>query len=196
MRQDPQRFVTFVLGSFILAFWMGLAVQIWRVWKRTGKCPVMAFRGGAWETWLHALGALVLWPGAVLAWAWAPTPVWGPLDNLAARLAGLMLLCVGASVGLFAALELGDAWRIGPDPELTPRFVNTGIYAQIRHPMYSAVGAAALGFALLAPTGFFLGWLLAIWSWINFQARHEERFLLGLFGDPYRAYLSRTRRFF
>ena len=194
MRDDPQRFVTFVLGSFALALEAALAFQTRRVWKSTGKCPIMALRGGAWETVLHAAGAFVLWPGSLLAWSYAPGPVWPALDNWAWRLLGLMGFCLASSLGLFAAVELGNSWRMGPDPELTPSFVSTGIYARFRHPMYLAVTLAGVSTFLLAPCGLFLGWALALAVWSRWQARTEERFLEQRFGAPYRDYREGRKR--
>lgn len=80
-------------------------------------------------------------------------------------------------------------------PEKSSRLVAHGIYRYSRNPMYLAL------LLLLIAWSLHLGWLLAPLGWglfvlwiTRFQIRPEERTLERLFGDEYRAYCRRVRR--
>jgi len=108
--------------------------------------------------------------------------------------AGLALVALGLALGLWALLVMGRHLRIMPEPAPDAPLLRRGPYRLIRHPMYSAVILAALG------------WLLCDWSWARLacwaalmlvfacKAVREERLLGEKFSD-YAAYRATTRRF-
>ena len=81
-------------------------------------------------------------------------------------------------------------------PERASSLVTDGIYRITRNPMYIGMVFLLLAWGLyladavvllLGPAGYVL--------YLNrFQIGPEERVLLGLFGDEYRAYMARVRR--
>lgn len=80
-------------------------------------------------------------------------------------------------------------------PESSSKVVDSGIYQYSRNPMYLAMllGLLAYGcmlksFMTLPVCGLF------IWYISRFQIIPEERMLLKLFGDEYKQYKSRVRR--
>lgn len=196
--KDPERFVTFVLGTFMFVFYGGLGLQTARIWRRIGRCPVPAFAGGSAREKLEA-AAGVSWPFLVLAWAHCPrcfraVPRFEALEGWPARLLGLLCLCLAASVVWVAYAELGDSWRIGIDPRAGP-LVRTGIYASVRHPVYAGFSVALLGIFLLAPNLMFAILWSAGTGAVAWQAAREEKFLNGRLGGDYRGYCGRTGRF-
>lgn len=108
--------------------------------------------------------------------------------------AGVALLLVGAGVVLAGALALGGNLTPFPKPGEQAQLVRHGIYAVIRHPLYTGVMAGAMGWALVwqsRPA------LLAAASLIPFflaKARREERWLREKFPD-YAGYERQVRRF-
>ena len=70
-------------------------------------------------------------------------PLGGDIQHL---YAGSILTLIGLSIGIAALLKnkLGN-FNIRPDIKESCVFVNDGIYAHIRHPMYSSVLIAMLG---------------------------------------------------
>ena len=79
--------------------------------------------------------------------------------------------------------------------EKTTALVTSGIYADIRHPMYSSLLRLAWGAFFKAP-----GWagaLLAAAATLAlvFTARADEAECIAYFGEAYQDYMKRTKRF-
>ena len=73
--------------------------------------------------------------------------------------------------------------------------VTYGPYRWVRHPFYDSVALCVLASSLVAANWFvFLTGSLVL-VLIAVRTRTEEEKLLARFGDPYRAYMERTRRF-
>ncbi|MBI3507616.1 MAG: isoprenylcysteine carboxylmethyltransferase family protein [Proteobacteria bacterium] len=199
MRQDPERFVTFVLGTFMFVFYGGLGFLTIRIWRRTKRFPLLVFTGGVPGEIAKGLAAFA-WPIPVLAWAYCPAAFrWIPhlraLENWAGRMTGLLLLCAGASIASIAYAELGERWTVGVDERPAGEPVMTGIYASIRHPVYTAMLLTTAGIFLLAPNAMFAMLFVGAWLLSSRQAAAEEEFLGSRWGALYRDYAARTGRF-
>jgi protein-S-isoprenylcysteine O-methyltransferase Ste14 len=72
--------------------------------------------------------------------------------------------------------------------EFPKLFVFTGAYTFCRHPMYAAWLAAAWGLVISKPFLLTLFYNCLITGFVMFTARQEERQMIALFGDRYRAY--------
>lgn len=141
-------------------------------------------RGGWWvvaQIPLLLLALLVPW------WSGSGAP--GPV----LWLAGWMLMLAGFLLVLAAASRLGR--HITPFPEPLPRSVlrTGGIYAWVRHPMYSGILSMALGWALLNYS--LPGVLLVpvLFVFFDRKSAHEERLLSRIF-PQYAAYRQRVRK--
>ena len=79
--------------------------------------------------------------------------------------------------------------------EKTGRLVTTGIYHYIRHPMYSSLLFLAWGVVVkfVTPATLTLGAVASLA--VLAAAKAEEAENLARFGDEYREYMRRTRRF-
>lgn len=92
--------------------------------------------------------------------------------------------------------DLGTAWTPRSAPAEGETLVTDGIYAKLRHPMYAAHLLWAIAQALILPnflagTGAIVPFVFLLWLRIP----REERALAKRFGAEYRAYASRTGRF-
>ena len=118
----------------------------------------------------------------------------GPLEAIRLPL-GALLLVAGATV---MALAVQGFLRGGTNvPTYRPAvaLVTAGIYARTRNPMYLGGLVLLLGLALVLASPA----LLALWPVTALVlhygvVRREEPYLERLFGEPYRAYRSRVRR--
>lgn len=79
--------------------------------------------------------------------------------------------------------------------EKTTALVTTGIYAYIRHPLYSSLLLLAWGifFKQPSPTGVALA--LVTTTFLIATARADEAECIRFFGDDYQTYISKTKRF-
>lgn len=91
--------------------------------------------------------------------------------------------------------DLGHNWSVSLDLRERHTLVTTGIYALVRHPMYSGFWLMALAQLLLLPN-----WVAGPAGLVGFgilffgRVRREEDMMIAAFGDEYRAYKARTAR--
>jgi len=141
-----------------------------------------------WVASLLFIGVVIGWrPIAGIAWAWPPA--WHPW-TWALPVAGLVLTGLGArAVDVF---DLAGIEVTGHPHETDGfRLVQTGPYRIVRHPIY-------------------LGWLLIVWgapvmttgrlvfaavstAYLVVAVPFEERSLVTLYGEAYRAYQRKVR---
>lgn len=91
--------------------------------------------------------------------------------------------------------ELGRNWSDSLEVREQHALVTDGLYARVRHPMYSAFFLWALAQLLLLPN-----WLAGPAGLVGFgilffgRVGQEERLMEETFGDAYRDYMRRTAR--
>ena len=102
---------------------------------------------------------------------------------------GPLILAAGLSVAVLSFVDLGsDSLSPFPKPTEGGTLKNTGIYSQMRHPMYSSLLSVMLGLALITDSvdrlllTVLLGYLLEI------KSDKEEAFLMERYGSDYAEY--------
>ena len=120
-------------------------------------------------------------------------PVWlkdplSPLQIISWTLIAVAL-CLGI-LGLRISFERRHA-----DPESADLLIQTGIYRSIRHPLYSALVFLSLGLFIKEPSEFWALLLVGVGFTISATVNAEEEFDEKKFGEPYRVYRQRTKRF-
>ena len=107
-------------------------------------------------------------------------------------LLGLPLIAVGIWISIRASMEAGEMSIESPAKLLT-----TGPYARSRNPMYVGWTLLHLGISVAANSVWMISLLPAAIVFTHFvDVRREERILKAAFGDQYRAYQERVRRYF
>jgi protein-S-isoprenylcysteine O-methyltransferase Ste14 len=109
----------------------------------------------------------------------------------------LGLVAAGGAILLFRLTHkaLGRMWSVSLQLKEEHRLVTDGIYARLRHPMYSAFWLMAVAQALLLPN-----WVAGPAGLVGFgtlffsRIGAEERMMEDAFGEEYRAYRARTWR--
>jgi protein-S-isoprenylcysteine O-methyltransferase Ste14 len=115
----------------------------------------------------------------------------GPLDGWV----GLLLALASLALFQVAHRALGAGWSPTLETRTDHVLVRSGIYASIRHPIYSAFFLWALAQAFLIAN-----WVAGLSGLVGFailflvRVPREERMMLDTFGDEYRAYMRRTKR--
>lgn len=109
---------------------------------------------------------------------------------------GVFLVYLGVLLFLIAVKAMGLNWRAGFNEEQKTNLVTTGIYQLSRNPAFVAFDLLYIGFAFVFPN--FLMILTALIAILLFdlQIHGEEKFLLKTFGERYRQYQTKVRRYF
>jgi protein-S-isoprenylcysteine O-methyltransferase Ste14 len=108
---------------------------------------------------------------------------------------GALLMIAALVLFRMTHKHLGRNWSVTLDTRKTHTLIDTGIYAHLRHPMYSAFWLLALAQAALLQN-----WIAGLagpvaWATLFFlRVGHEERLMIDTFGDQYRRYMQRTKR--
>ena len=182
--------------TLTLTFGVRIALQV----RHTGSTGVHGVAPGAGpvEWFAGALFIVGLATGAA-APALALLDVIEPisaLDGTAGHAIGVVLAGCGIVLTFLAQLAMGDAWRIGVDPEEHTQLVTDGPFKLVRNPIYSAMFPTVLGLAMMVPSALAIGGLLALAIGLELQVRLvEEPHLLRTHGDEYADYAARVGRF-
>lgn len=176
---------------------LAMVVPSLRLYRRTGTVAVTFQRNadprqriiGALFglTLLGVLGGAVLF-GIIgpVRMSISPAPMW--LTAL-----GWIAMALGLGIVLLAQIQMGNSWRIGIDESRT-ELVTSGLFQFVRNPIFSAMLLMAAGMTAVMPSlPGVLVWLFMA-ALVRMQCHFEERHLLALHGEVYRAYASRVGR--
>lgn len=146
-----------------------------------------------------------------MRWRWSNVPI--PEAHLVGLIAGIILHLfvpvklfqrpwAGHAIGwpVVGAGVFVAAWAVksiqGMDIATPTRLISTGPYAFSRNPMYVAWTLIDLGIALAASAIWVIALLPAVIAGSHFfDILREERSLEQKFGDEYREYQARVRRY-
>lgn len=96
---------------------------------------------------------------------------------------GCVLMAAGGLLLFAAALRLGPALTPLPYPRPAARFVRTGAYALVRHPIYSGGLILALGWTCCVQGWLTLGYTLLLFLFLDLKSRREETWLLAKYPE-------------
>ena len=142
-------------------------------------------RGGAW-----VLGQSVLMGAVTLLAVFYRGSEFRP----AVVFTGAALIIVGAGVAIAGKAALGKNLTPFPKPVEQAHMVEHGIYAVIRHPLYTSVISLSIGWALVWRSWPALLVAVALIPFFHAKARYEEQWLRQKF-PGYADYERRVRRF-
>lgn len=142
-------------------------------------------RGGAWVVVQSVLMTAVVVLGVMDHGDWT---------RLLVIVAGAGLFIGGGYIGIAGVLVLGRNRTPYPKPRAGSELIQHGIYARVRHPLYTSVMLASAGWALIWQSGPAFAAAMTLIPFFNAKARREERWLRERF-PGYPEYARRVPRF-
>ena len=105
---------------------------------------------------------------------------------------GLIIATFGFLLAKLAFQPISFSEFIGIKPEQKRNLIKTGIYARMRHPLYTASILGVIGFVIFSPTYTNLLHAVCIVIYLLIGIQYEERRLIAHFGKEYEVYKKET----
>ena len=190
------------LPIYLLLFF-GLAM-FWRsyvAWKRTGVNPYKLGNSDTVHDFVGKLFRLTLIATALIVFVFSflerfyelLIPIsW--MDSSFLTVIGIALLIAALVWVLVAQIQMGDSWRIGIDEKSKSPLVQNGLFGVSRNPIFLGMLLMLVGMLLILPTAATLVITVLGFVLIHVQVRLEEAYLVEKYGEDYRGYQTRVRR--
>lgn len=179
----------------VLASLLSFIFIRWPHGNRYGKAKIIDDRKGGLEIALLSSAGIgtTLLPLIWILFGW-PSAADYPLYSIAY---GFGLLFMGWGLWLFhrSHTDLGLNWSVTLQMRDEHHLVTSGVYAKIRHPMYSSMFLLGIAQLLLLPN-----WIIGPAYLVSFgllyllRVNAEERMVQDRFGAEYDEYVNRTGR--
>ena len=189
----------YLLSVYLLAGLIGHKV-LWEVLKRDPKAPSQPKAKSAPELLLVKTVKIGILLGILAQTALPLLSRFGlPAEILPVstepggiRAVGVTLFTIGLLTAILGRLNLGKSWSDIESPH-AGQVVSNGVYAYIRHPIYSGDLIMLLGLELALNSWLVLGVLVLV-PVVFLRAIKEEKLLAERLAG-YDAYIQRTKRF-
>jgi protein-S-isoprenylcysteine O-methyltransferase Ste14 len=146
---------------------------------------------------LHGIALGVIYFGVGALYFGVGHRVLGRLAELLFRpqpIVGGVLIVAAGALAIWSLMAF-RSWKLEAELDAGHELATGGPFAFVRHPLYVSFNLVALGTWVWAPTAIVLGGTLLVFLGSYARARVEEKLLVEAFGDRYRAYMRKTRRF-
>lgn len=104
-------------------------------------------------------------------------------------------LAAGLAATLLCWKRMGKSWRMGINPDEKTQLIVSGPYAWIRHPIYAIQSLMLLASAALLPSPLMIISCLLMITFLQWEARREEKYLAVHHGQGYLDYCRQTGGF-
>lgn len=143
-------------------------------------------RGGIWVVGQFVILGVLLVLGVIDPHR-QPGQLW---SSVAAAILGVYSI----TVGMLAFKHLGRNLTAFPKPKDDGALVTHGIYAYVRHPIYTALISGSVAYALYQGSWWSGIGVIALAVWLEFKSRREEQFLRTMFA-AYPDYMRHVKKF-
>lgn len=116
-------------------------------------------------------------------------------SNIIVGYLGIVLMLIALVLFIVSVKTMKTSWRVGIDKENKTKLVTNGIFSISRNPVFLSFDLILISLVLVYPNVIVL--LLSvidIYS-INLQIKEEEKHLINQFGDEYKKYCKKVRRY-
>jgi len=113
-------------------------------------------------------------------------------DSSLHSIAGLVPIGIGLVIALIGIVRLGLKRILGLGSQ---QMVSSGIYQYSRNPQIVGFFLAVVGFAVLWPSWYAVGWVILFCPLFHMMIISEEEYLESLHGETYTRYCARVPRY-
>ena len=192
-----------LFAYFILYFLLVFVLRSVLLWKKKGINPFTFKKtdnahdyNGKVFTFITALELIVV---SIFAfkneWYEYLLPFWY-LDNPTFLKIGWVFLFFSLILVWFSQSQMSSSWRIGIDEINKTELVTKGVFSISRNPIFLGIMITNIGLFLVIPNAFTLLIISLSTISVNTQIRLEEEFLKREFGNEYKEYTKKVRRWF
>lgn len=114
----------------------------------------------------------------------------------ATKSVGLIIATFGFLLAKLAFKPISFSQFIGIKKEEESKLITKGIYARMRHPLYTALILGLVGFVIFNPTFTHLVHAISILIYLFIGIHYEEKRLIARFGEKYKKYKDQTPMLF
>jgi len=115
------------------------------------------------------------------------------LDSTTLQYIRLGMVVIGQMIFVLALSAFCDSWRVGVDGQAPGNLVTCGVFSISRNPIF--IFLYFIGTFLINGTLIFLLFAVVIVAGAHYQILQDERFLRQNYGNEYRDYCARTKRY-
>ena len=116
--------------------------------------------------------------------------------NTVLEITGIILVITALVLWVLTLFHFKDSLRFGLDDRNAGDLITSGVFAFSRNPFFLSVNLFFSGLTLLHPSLFFIMMALLTITIIHFFILKEEKFLRKHYGEAYRIYTEKVRRYF
>lgn len=172
-----------MLAIIAATLWRGIAIR-----RATGDRP-WAFASAKGVQRIAGSSFALSVAGLLVAAALAPAGT-----TISWTFSAAVVAVVGAAIVVVAQVQMGRAWRVGVREGDAPLFVSHGLFRFSRNPIFVGMMLVGLSATMVSGTWWSWGALALLVASCVVQVRIEEAHLETSFGESYRAYRRRVRR--
>ncbi len=191
------------IGLIVGFYWARVLKLVIKTRRQTGRAanfvPPELLGRVLRIVWYPTVAAWVLVPWLYVLFVAAGFAVPSPMRLLVVapwvRWPGVLLAAAALGATMVCWRKMGRSWRMGIDPGEKTSLITTGPFAFVRHPIYALSSVVMLGSVLAV-----CSWLMLVLGLVHtlllqWEARREEKALVGVHGETYLAYMRQTGRF-
>lgn len=124
---------------------------------------------------------------------WMITPL---ANSVLIKAIGVLLQLFALVMLLLTLLHFKDSLRFGMDSEHRGKLITNGIFSISRNPFFISLLLFFMGNAFLISSPFFIAFTLSAIISIHLFILKEEKFMQKNYGEEYKKYSQRVRRYF
>ncbi len=186
-----------VVWPYAAVFWATFVWAMMPEWRLIGRTRAEAAAGPQDAGSCRVIVVVnMLAVGLAFALAFGSPATAMSSHRMAAFWTGVALLAGGSALRRHCFAMLGASFTGAVEVRPGQIVVERGAYRRVRHPSYTAgiLMFAGIGLALASWLSLLLMTLAPVFAYA-YRVRVEERALAETLGEPYRAYMRRTKRF-